>query len=108
MRHIFLLLHRFFFFLKRVACFFYVHLSFLKITNYPETTRSFIYGVKLFDSHCDASINMHNTLLLSNNIMHGHETLMCSLDKEALNLEKISRGVSERVSSLVEERECLY
>lgn len=39
---------------------------------------------------------MHKTLLLCYGIMHGRETLMCSLDKEALILEKSSRGVSER------------
>lgn len=52
---------------------------------------------------------MHNTLLLCYGIMHGRETLMCSLDKEALILEKLpGESVKGRptleMSSLVEER----
>lgn len=43
---------------------------------------------KLFDSHCEASIIMQNTLLLCYRIMHGREIQMCSLDKLELILEK--------------------
>lgn len=102
-------------FFSQMCCMllFYVPLSSLKITNYLETTRSFIFGVKLFDSHCEASINMHNTLLLCYSIMHGRETLMCSLDKEALNLEKppvesVKKWFILMMSSLVEEEEHVY
>lgn len=86
------------FHLNMIACFFFYLFPCLcdQITSHPETTRSFIYWVKLFDSHCEASIIMHNTLLLYYHIMHGRETLMCSPDKSVLILEKPSCSGSVR------------
>lgn len=50
---------------------------------------------------------MHNTMLLCYGKMHGRETLMCSLDKEALILEKppVESVKGRLMLVMVEERE---
>lgn len=57
--------------------------------------------LKLFDSHCAASIIIHNALLLCGNVVHGLETLMClpDLKKKQKNVLILGEPSAEYVEA---------